>query len=421
MNEEPRNIGPDELAELIPGALERHGLAGRRVLCLIPDSTRSAPVPDVFRLCAETFQRRGGRVDFLIALGTHPPMSEAEITAHLGMDAATRARLFPGSAVYNHRWKDPRAIVEIGRINGDKMAELTGGLYQDEVRVEINRLALEYDGILIAGPVFPHEVVGFSGGNKYLFPGISGAEFLNAFHWLGALITNPKVIGNRDTPVKAVLNHAASLVPAPVHCLAMVMRGHDLVGFYAGEVDAAWKEAVALSARVNIVYRDRPFRTIFSHIPEMYHDIWLAGKGMYKLEPVAADGGEVIIYAPHISQVSETHGALLEEIGYHTRDYFLAQPEKFAAVPGGIKAHSTHVRGIGTFRDGVEKPRVTVTLATGIPESVCRRINLGYRDPASLDPRSFQGREAEGILYVPRAGEVLYRLADGSVPDIDNL
>ncbi|OPZ93508.1 MAG: hypothetical protein BWY73_00296 [candidate division TA06 bacterium ADurb.Bin417] len=176
-----------------------------------------------------------------------------------------------------------------------------------------------------------------------------------------------------------------------------------------------------LSRRVNIVYKPRPFRTIFSHMPAMYHDIWLAGKGMYKVEPVAADGGEVIIYAPHIKTVSHTHGEVLERIGYHTRDYFLAQAEKFADVPGGIRAHSTHVKGIGRYVDGIEKPRVTVTLATSIPESVCRRINLNYRDPASLNPEDFKNREEEGILYVARAGEVLYRLEDGSVPDIDRL
>jgi hypothetical protein len=128
------------------------------------------------------------------------------------------------------------------------------------------------------------------------------------------------------------------------------------------------------------------------------------------LEPVVADGGELIIYAPHISEISVTHGKLIEEIGYHTRDYFVKQWDKFKEYPWGILAHSTHVRGIGTFEDGVEKPRVRVTLATQIPPEVCARINMGYRDPNSINIADFENREDEGVLYVPKAGEMLYRL-----------
>jgi hypothetical protein len=133
---------------------------------------------------------------------------------------------------------------------------------------------------------------------------------------------------------------------------------------------------------------------------------------MYKLEPVVADGGELIIYAPHIREISVTHGSLIGRIGYHTRDYFLGQWERFRHEPWGILAHSTHVRGIGTYRDGVEEPRIRVTLATQIPADVCRAVNLGYRDPRSLHVADYQGREGEGILYVPKAGELLYRLKD---------
>jgi len=419
--EKIRALSELELKDRLLKGLESEGLLGRRVLAIIPDSTRTAPIPLAFRTLAEAFRKQGGRLDFLLALGTHPPMTEAEIEAHLKLPASERKRLFPDTEVFNHHWKDPQVLAEIGRIEAGEMASLTGGLYTEAVPVQINRRVFDYDRLLIIGPVFPHEVIGFSGGNKYLFPGISGAEIINAFHWLGALITNPNILGTADPPVKTVVNRATAFLDRPVSLFAFVMSGHDAVGLFTGGVDDAWRAAVELSRRVNIVYKPRPFRTIFSHMPAMYHDIWLAGKGMYKVEPVAADGGEVIIYAPHIKTVSHTHGEVLERIGYHTRDYFLAQAEKFADVPGGIRAHSTHVKGIGRYVDGIEKPRVTVTLATSIPESVCRRINLNYRDPASLNPEDFKNREEEGILYVARAGEVLYRLEDGSVPDIDRL
>ncbi len=138
---------------------------------------------------------------------------------------------------------------------------------------------------------------------------------------------------------------------------------------------------------------------------------------MYKLEPVVADGGELIIYAPHLKEISVTHGKRIEEIGYHVRDYFTSQWDRFQHVPWGVLAHSTHVRGTGTFIDGVERPRVQVTLATGLPREVCERINLGYRDPASIDVESFANREDEGVLLVRKAGEQLYRLEGGRMKD----
>jgi hypothetical protein len=144
----------------------------------------------------------------------------------------------------------------------------------------------------------------------------------------------------------------------------------------------------------------------------MYEDVWTGGKCMYKLEPVVADGGELIIYAPHIEEVSVTHGKLIESIGYHTRDYYLKQWDKFKDVPWLALAHSTHVRGVGAFEGGVEKPRVRVTLATQIPPEICAKINMGYRDPNSINIADYENREDEGILYVPKAGEMLYRLKD---------
>jgi nickel-dependent lactate racemase len=157
---------------------------------------------------------------------------------------------------------------------------------------------------------------------------------------------------------------------------------------------------------------DRPFRRVLSIMPEMYDDLWTAAKGMYKLEPVVADGGDVVIFAPHITEVSYTHGAIIDEIGYHCRDYFLAQWERFKRYPGGVLAHSTHVKGAGRYdaATGIETPRIAVTLATGIPESRCRRINLGYLDPASVRPDEWDKREGEEMLVVRRAGEMLYRL-----------
>ena len=228
----------------------------------------------------------------------------------------------------------------------------------------------------------------------------------------GALITNPRIIGTKDTPVRRVVDKAASLLTVERLCFSMVVQGDELAGLYFGTPEQAWSAAADLSDRLHIVYKERPYHTVLSCAPKMYDELWTGGKCMYKLEPVVADGGTLIIYAPHITEVSVTHGALIEKIGYHVRDYFVKQWDRFSGFPAGVLAHSTHVKGVGTFDNGVEKPRIQVVLATGIPASLCAKINLGYRDPADIDPRQFMDREAEGVLYVAKAGEMLYRLKD---------
>jgi len=279
-----------------------------------------------------------------------------------------------------------------------------------DVPVEINKLVFNYDQIIIAGPVFPHEVVGFSGGNKYLFPGVSGPEVLNFFHWLGAVVTNPMIIGNKHTPVRKVVDYAGSMVTVPKLCFCMVVDHAELAGLYAGSPENAWDQASDLSRKLHITYKEHPFNTVLSCAPPMYDELWVGGKCMYKLEPVVADGGELIIYAPHVHEISLTHGALIQKIGYHCRDYFLKQWDKYRDISWGVLAHSTHVRGIGTYENGFEHCRVQVTLATGIPKEICAEINLGYCDPATIDPNEFANREDEGVLLVPKAGEMLYHL-----------
>ncbi len=405
-----RLLTDEETRDIVRAGLASLSLAGKRVLFIIPDGTRTMPMPRMFELFGEALGGKAKAMDFLVALGTHQPMTDAQLSRHLGVPVVNGRAA--EANVFNHEWSEPAAFATIGEISADEIRQLSGGRLAQAVNVSLNRRIFDYDQLVICGPVFPHEVVGFSGGNKYFFPGIAGAEVINFTHWLGALITNYEVIGSGYTPVRAVIDRAASFVTVPTACFALVVTHAGLAGLYFGSARDAWEQAAALSSKRHIVWLDEPVQQVLSVMPQMYADVWTAGKGMYKIEPVVADGGEVIIYAPHIRDVSVTHGHVLEEIGYHCRDYFVAQPKRFAKYPGGVLAHSTHVKGLGTYDPVtcIEKPRVNVTLATGISEERCRSINLGYRDPASIDIASWMGREREGILVVPRAGEMLYRL-----------
>ena len=405
-------LSQTEVSNIVAPFLEVLNLQNKRLLLIIPDLTRSAPVGWLFKTIWDCVGETVEKLDVLVALGTHPPLSESQINARLELSQSEREGKFARVEVFNHEWDNPQMLAHLGTIPAREIGALSGGLFEMDVAVTINKRVFDYDQILILGPVFPHEVVGFSGGNKYLFPGIGGPELLNFFHWLGAVITNPGIIGHKTTPVRAVVDRADQMVSITRAELFMVVetKGGELVGLFAGTQESAWDEASNLSNQIHILKKPRPFHTVLSCAPAMYDDLWVGGKSMYKLEPVVADGGELIIYAPHISEISVTHGATIERLGYHCRDYFLKQWDKFRDEPWGLLAHSTHVRGVGTWENGIENCRIRVTLATQIPRETCEKINLGWRDWRAIDFQDFQNREEEGILWVEKAGEMLYRL-----------
>jgi len=393
------------------------GLDGKfrnqRVLVLIPDHTRSLPLPFLFHTIVDVLNDTK-QLDFMVALGTHPPLNEESIYNLVGITAEERRTTYKHVGLLNHAWDTPSALKSLGVMGQDEIKQIAGDHWHsslpNEVDIRINKAALEYDHIIILGPTFPHEVVGFSGGAKYLFPGISGAEMINATHWLGALAGVVGTIGIKDTPVRAMIHAAVERLQTPVTLAALVVEGKGLSGLFIGDHVLAWNEAAELSAQRHIRWCEKPFQRVLSCAPTMYDELWTGAKAMYKLEPAVALGGEVIIYAPHLDVVSHVHGKYIYEVGYHILPYFLNDWERFKHIPLGVLAHSTHVRGSGIWENGIEKPNVHVTLSSRIPAEDCARLNLGYLDPAKFNVNEWKGREDEGILYIPKAGEILFRL-----------
>ena len=409
--------GPDqvlsdaEVAAFVAEQLAAQDLDGQSVCILIPDATRSCPLPLLLSSVHAALTGRVARMTALVALGTHAPMTEAQLAHHLGHPAGDAAARYPGMEIRNHEWADPETFVSLGVIPASRVAELSEGRLVESVDVRLNRAVVEHDVALVVGPVFPHEVVGFSGGNKYFFPGVAGQEIIDLSHWLGALITSADIIGTRGiTPVRALIDEAAALISARTLALCVVAQSGSgaLHAVTFAEPQASWAAAAEVSAETHVRYLDAPVRRVLSVIPEKYDDMWTAAKGFYKVEPIVADGGEVIIYAPHITEISAMHPEI-DEIGYHCRDYFVQQWQRFQHLHWGVLAHSTHLRGAGTYdAEHGERCRLTVTLATGIPERVVRAANLDYRDPATVDLEAFR---ADGETFVvPEAGEVLFRI-----------
>jgi lactate racemase len=408
-------LQPDQVSEFVAAAIAGAGIENKRVCLVVPDATRTCPLPLLLQAMREGLAT-ASHITVVIALGTHQSMSEEHLGRHLGYQPDALEETYPGWDVRNHEFWLPETFTTVGTISADRIAELTGGLLTDTaVDVRINRHVAEADVAIVVGPVFPHEVVGFSGGNKYFFPGVSGPELINLSHWVGALITSAEMIGTSGiTPVRALIDEAASLIPARrlAFCLVVASGTDTLHAVAFGTPEDSWAACAEISAQTHVTYLDHPVRRVLSIMPTKYEDIWTAAKGFYKLEPIVADGGELIIYAPHITQISVMHPSIAE-IGYHNRDYFLGQWEKFRNQPWGDLAHSTHLRGQGTWDpERGEVNRVTVTLATGIPEDVVRSVNLNYLDPATVDIAEY---EADPDTFVePHAGEVLYRLRPGS-------
>ena len=393
------------------------GLEGKfsnqRVLMLIPDHTRSLPLPSLFRMIIEILDDVT-QLDFMVALGTHPPLSEERLMELVGLSYEERNRTYRHIDIFNHEWENEDALMKIGKIKKKHVRKLMGEQWHESldmsVPVTINRRIQDYDHIVILSPVFPHEVVGFSGGAKYLFPGISGREIIDVTHWMGALAGVMGTIGIKDTPPRRMLHQAAEMVETPITLVSMVVEKDRLAGIFVGDIIEAWEAAVDLSSQRHIVWLDKPFKKVLAQAPSMYDELWTAGKAVYKLESAVADGGEIIVYSPGLRDISVVHERYIEQIGYHVRDYFLEQWKQFKDIPLGVIAHSTHVRGAGTYVGGVEQPRIGVTLATGLPPQTVENLALGYLNPADVNVADYENREDEGILYVPKAGEILYKV-----------
>ena len=383
-----------------------------RVLAIIPDKTRDDNTDFLFPIANEFLRRRGvASFDVLVAQGTHPPMSEPQKLAKLGL-ASFAGRLF------DHSWDRPEELITLGELSANTVSKLTGGLINDAVPVSINRLLAPgvYDTVLVFGATVPHEVAGFAGGAKYFFPGVAGPELTHTTHWLGALAEIENIIGNVETPTRRLIEAAADLITARVISLNSVVSrdtNAELVTYalFTGEIREAFRRAAEVSRRVHIRYTGRKYQKVLALLDPHYDEMWVGGKASYKLGAIVEDGGELIIYAPHLTKLSETHGALIEKYGYapleSVRDMLGASAELRENLC--IAAHLAHVAYAGrTDEHGRIVPRYRITMATGLDEETCKRVNLGYTDYRTIN-KSVMNADSN-TLVVENAGRDLYKV-----------
>jgi nickel-dependent lactate racemase len=405
-------LTPADLRDTVRNALGRVR-PGARVLAVIPDKTRDDNTDLLFPMIAEELAgRRAGAFDALVAQGTHPPMTDAEKRAKIG--AGTAGMVLLGT-VFDHHWDEPSELLTLGTLSRAEISSLTNGLMAEDVPVQLNaRLAPgRYDLILVIGAVVPHEVAGFAGGAKYFFPGVAGPELTHLTHWLGALATIERVIGRVETPTRHVIEAAADRITTPVIGFTSVstrtstgLRTHAL---FTGGLRETVRQAAEVSARVHVCHTGRTYRRVIALLDEHYDEMWVGGKASYKLGAIVADGGELVIYAPHLKGISTTHGRLIEKYGYAPLEQVREMVEGSDELRANlcVAAHLAHVSYAGRLgSDGRIEPRYRITLASSIPEQTCRRVNLGYAPYQSIDVEA--ARRDPDTLVVENAGRDLY-------------
>ncbi|HEX8560770.1 MAG TPA: lactate racemase domain-containing protein [Pyrinomonadaceae bacterium] len=408
------DLSPAELRAIVGQALLSVA-PGARVLAIIPDKTRDDNTDLLFPFAAEVLAARGAeQFDALVAQGTHMPMTEDEKRAKVGLAGGATLPLL--GRIFDHQWNRPEELVDLGELSAERVRELTGGLIGEAVRVNLNRLLApgRYDTVLIFGATVPHEVAGFAGGAKYFFPGVAGPDLTHATHWLGALASIERVIGRVETPTRHMIEAAADLVPARVISLnTVVTRGDDerlrTHALFCGEFREAFRRAAEVSRQVHIRYTGRKYRRVVALLDEHYDELWVGGKASYKLGGIIEEGGELIVYAPHLRAISETHGLLIEKYGYapidRVREMVALSTELRSNL--AVAAHLAHVSYAGS-RDETGKvvPRYKITMASALDEATCRRVNLGF-----MDHREFRREDYDSdpdALVVERAGRDLY-------------
>jgi len=388
---------------------------GARVLAIIPDKTRDDNTDLLFPFAAEILAaRKIAQLDALVAQGTHAPMTVDEKRSKIGGTSV------PGLGdIYDHQWNVPEELVTLGQLSGDRVRDLTGGLLTDAVSINLNRRLGPgvYDTIVIFSSTVPHEVAGFAGGAKYLFPGVAGPDLTHATHWLGALASIENVIGRIETPTRHMIEAAADFVAAQIVTLNSVitreednrLRTHAL---FTGDYREAFRRAAEVSRQVHIKYTGRKYRRVVALLDEHYDELWVGGKASYKLGGIIEEGGELIIYAPHLRSISETHGRLIEKYGYAPLDRVREMVALSAELQNNlaVAAHLAHVSYAGQ-RDEMGRviPRYRITMASALDEETCRRVHLGF-----MDYRRFRREDYESdsdTLIVERAGRDLYLVA----------
>lgn len=379
------------------------GLRPRRTLLIPPDYTRFWSGAGYLTCQYYALLCGGGRVDVLPALGTHAPMTAAQI-----------ASMYPGIPADRflvHDWR--RDVLRLGEVPGDYLASVSEGLWTEPIAVEVNRLVAEgdYDLIVSIGQVVPHEVAGMANHAKNLFVGVGGSDMINKTHMLGAVYGLERMMGRDRTPVRAVFDYALThfLADRPITfalTTATAPTGEPRIhGLFLGDTRRVFEEAVASARQHNMTWLPEPVQTCVAYLdPAEFTSTWLGNKAVYRTRMAIADGGRLLILAPGVRRFGEDPAcdALIRKYGYRGRDTILRAWRENRDLRENMSAAAHLIHGSA---DG----RFTITYGVeAMPTAEMAGVGYQAADYASLAARYDPARLVSGYNTLPDGEQVYF-------------
>ncbi len=397
-----RGLTDENLRFALAESLEGRDL--KRVLILPPDYTRMYSGAGKITAIYYDLLKDKCDVDIMPALGTHMPMTEEECTAFFGEGV-------PFEKILVHNWRTD--VTKIGEVPAEFVSEVSEGLVNSKIDVEVNRRLLDksYDLILSIGQVVPHEVVGMANYSKNIFVGCGGSSMINSSHMLGAFYGMERIMGKDFSPVRRVFDYAEEhfLKDLPLlYVLTCTTNTGDVTnihGLYIGRERSNFEAAVAQSQETNLIHVDEPFKKAVVYLdPREFKTTWLGNKSVYRTRMAMADGGELIVLAPGVIKFGEDdiNDALIRKYGYVGREKILELVKENEDLNENLSvaAHLIHGSSDGRFK---------ITYCTEkVSEEEVRGVGFDYMpyaeavkkyDPAVLTD-GYHEVDGEKIFYI---------------------
>jgi nickel-dependent lactate racemase len=391
-----------DLKEGLFKALEKLG-SRRKVLAIPPDYTRYHSRAGELTTYAWEFYKEG-LTDVLPALGTHNPMTDAEIE-HMFQNV-------PKDLFRIHDWRND--VVTLGTLSGEYISEISEGRINYSWPAQVNKMLVdgEHDLILSIGQVVPHEVIGMANYNKNIFVGTGGAEGINKSHFIGAAYGMERIMGRANNPVRKVLNQAstqfASHMPI-VYVLTVVGRSNngELVtrGLFVGDDEKVFEMAAELSIKVNFEMVPEPLKKVVVYLdPSEFRSTWLGNKSIYRTRMALADGAELIVLAPGLKEFGEdkTIDKLIRKYGYCGTPKTLEIVENNDDMKNnlGAAAHLIH---------GSSEGRFSITYCPGhLSQAEIESVYFKYADLKEMTKRYNPEKLKDGVNIMPDGEEIFY-------------
>ncbi|WP_202972436.1 lactate racemase domain-containing protein [Clostridium thermosuccinogenes] len=379
----------------------------KRVLLIPPDYTRLNSYAGVITGIYYDMLSEKCRVDIMPALGTHMPMSDDERIEMFG------SRI-PKECFINHNWRTD--VVKIGEVPASFVEDVSDGLMNEPIDVEVNRILLDksYDLIISIGQVVPHEVVGMANYSKNIFVGCGGRSMINQTHMLGAFYGLERIMGRDFSPVRKVFDYAEEnfIRDIPLIYVLTVTSQHNgktvVDGLFAGRERSLFEEAVRLSQEKNLNFVEEPLKKVVVYLDEKeFKSTWLGNKAVYRTRLAIEDGGELLVLAPGVRKFGEDDGndLLIRKYGYVGREKILELFGKNRDLRDNqsVAAHLIHGSSDGRF---------TITYAVDkLTKEEVEGVNYNYAPISSVYKKYDPSKLKEGFNVLDD-GEKIYYIAN---------